>query len=185
MDSAESFEAVLAAAKRGDDGAVAKLYRDLHPRLVRYLKARAPGAAEDIEGDIWLAVAEGISGFAGGEKAFRTWVFLIARRRLADVRRTSARRSAIAVPAADSDGTDRDGPEAVVLDRMSARDAAALVTATLSDDQAEVILLRVLADLDVAEVAELVGKRPEAVRVLQHRALRHLQSTLLKAGVKP
>src|SRR3954471_19524854 len=90
MQSGESFELVLAAAQRGDDRAVARLYRDLHPRLVRYLNARAPRAAEDLEGDIWLAVAEGIARFSGGEKAFRTWVFLLARRALADLRRTAA-----------------------------------------------------------------------------------------------
>jgi RNA polymerase sigma-70 factor (ECF subfamily) len=46
--------------------------------------------------------------------------------------------------------------------------------ATLPPDQAEVILLRVGAGLDGPRVAELVGKRPGAVRVLQHRGLRRL-----------
>ncbi len=41
--------------------------------------------------------------------------------------------------------------------------------ATLPPDQAEVVLLRVLAGLGVAEVARIMGKRPGTVRVLQHR----------------
>ena len=183
MEPVEHFDLVLAAAQRGEDRAVATIYRDLHPRLARYLRARAPNAAEDLEGEIWLAVAEGIAGFSGGEEEFRAWVFLIARRRLADLRRTAVRRAAIAVPTAESESPDRDGPEAIVLERMSAQDAADFVTATLSDDQAEVILLRVLGDLDVAEVAELMGKRPEAIRVLQHRALRNLHAALVRGGV--
>jgi RNA polymerase sigma-70 factor (ECF subfamily) len=183
MESAERFDLVLAAAQRGEDRAVAELYRDLHPRLARYLRARAPSAAEDLEGEIWLAIAEGIAGFSGGEEAFRAWVFLIARRRLADLRRTAVRRAALAVPTAESESPDHEGPEAIVLERMSARDAAALITATLSHDQAEVILLRVLADLSVAEVAKLLGKRPEAIRLLQHRGLRNLHAALLRAGV--
>ena len=44
----------------------------------------------------------------------------------------------------------------------------------LSPDQAEVILLRVLAGLDVGQVAKILGKRAGAVRVLQHRGLRKL-----------
>ena len=41
-------------------------------------------------------------------------------------------------------------------------------------DQADVVLLRVLAGLDVDQVAEILGKRPGTVRVLQHKALRRL-----------
>jgi len=57
------------------------------------------------------------------------------------------------------------------------------VTATLSADQAEVVLLRVLGGLGVEQVAELVGKRPGTVRVLQHRALRRLHAELAKGHV--
>jgi RNA polymerase sigma-70 factor (ECF subfamily) len=46
----------------------------------------------------------------------------------------------------------------------------------LSPDQAEVVLLRVLGGLPVAEVAKIVEKKPGTVRVLQHRALRRLAS---------
>ena len=49
----------------------------------------------------------------------------------------------------------------------------ALVRA-LPADQAEVILLRTIAGLDVAQVAEVMGRRPGTVRVLQHRGLRRL-----------
>ena len=46
--------------------------------------------------------------------------------------------------------------------------------AQLSEEQAEVILLRVVADLPVAEVARITGRTAGAVRVMQHRALRKL-----------
>jgi RNA polymerase sigma-70 factor (ECF subfamily) len=48
----------------------------------------------------------------------------------------------------------------------------------LAPDQAEVIFLRVLAGLDVEDVAAVLGKTPGAVRVLQHRALRRLREQL-------
>ena len=48
----------------------------------------------------------------------------------------------------------------------------------LVPDQAEVLLLRILAGLDVQRVAEIVGKRPGTVRVLQHRGLRRLAELL-------
>jgi RNA polymerase sigma-70 factor (ECF subfamily) len=37
-----------------------------------------------------------------------------------------------------------------------------------------VVLLRVVAGLDVADVADVLGKRPGTVRVLAHRGLRRL-----------
>jgi len=98
MARLEGFDAVLAAAQRGDEQAVVELYRDLHPRVSAYLRARAPRAAEDIEGEVWLAVATGLTKFTGGEEEFRGWVFSIVRRRLADFRRTAARRKTTPVP---------------------------------------------------------------------------------------
>ena len=49
---------------------------------------------------------------------------------------------------------------------------------TLPPDQAEIILLRVVAGLPVEEVAAITGRRPGTVRVLQHRALRRLADRL-------
>jgi RNA polymerase sigma-70 factor, ECF subfamily len=56
-----SFDAVLAAAARGDDEAFGSLWRDLHPGLLRYLNAMAPGAGEDLASKTWLRVGRGPS----------------------------------------------------------------------------------------------------------------------------
>jgi RNA polymerase sigma-70 factor (ECF subfamily) len=48
------------------------------------------------------------------------------------------------------------------------------LVATLPAGQAEMVMLRVVAGLDVADVAELVGKKPGTVRVTVHRALQTL-----------
>jgi RNA polymerase sigma-70 factor (ECF subfamily) len=177
------FDATLEAAQAGDERAVAALYRDLQPRLSGYLRSREPRAAEDVEGEVWLAVAKGLARFVGGEDAFRAWVFSIAQRRLADFRRTAARRATVPVPPEEFDLPSGRGPEAIVLENLSSDEASAFVTATLSPDQAEVVLLRVIAGLDVDQVAELMGKRPGTIRVLQHRALRRLHAELSKGHV--
>ena len=163
MEGNDDFGALLQAAQNGDDRAVAVLYRDLHPRLFRYLGAREPRAADDLEAEVWLAVAKGIAQFSGGEEPFRAWVFSIARRRLADYRRTAARRATVPVPNEELDRAGTDDPEAVVLEDLSSSAAAAFVVATLSPDQAEIVLLRVIGGLTVDQVAELLGKRPGTV----------------------
>jgi RNA polymerase sigma-70 factor (ECF subfamily) len=183
MAGVADFDAVLEAAQRGDEAAVAVLYRDLQPRLAGYLRAREPRAADDIEGEVWLAVAQGLARFTGGQDAFRAWVFAIAHRRIADHRRTAARRGTVPVPNEDLERPSGHDPEALALENVSTAAATAFVTATLSADQAEVVLLRVIGGLDVEQVAELLGKRPGTVRVLQHRALRRLQAELEKGRV--
>jgi RNA polymerase sigma-70 factor (ECF subfamily) len=172
--SIEAFESVLSGAQAGADWALTILYRDLQPRVLRYLSAREPSEAEDLASDVWLDVAQGIGRFRGDEDGFRAWVFTIARRRLLDLHRRTTVRREKPVPG-DLLGGDR-GIGDVESEAMASleADAALAVIAGLPSDQADVILLRVLADLSVADVARIVDKRPGAVRALQHRALRNL-----------
>jgi RNA polymerase sigma-70 factor (ECF subfamily) len=58
-----------------------------------------------------------------------------------------------------------------------------VLVAELPPDQAEVVALRVVGGLEVAEVAKIVGKRPGTVRVLAHRGLRRLAGRVEAAGL--
>jgi RNA polymerase sigma-70 factor, ECF subfamily len=169
------FARVLAAGQEGAQWAIAVLWRDLHPRLLRFLRGLDPVAAEDVEADTWLAAARDLATFRGDEQQFRAWMFTIARNRLIDWRRREARRASVATaPDVLGEHPADDDPAVTALDVLRADAAVALVRACLPRDQAEVILLRVLGGLDVDEVAAIVGKRPGNVRVLQHRGLRRL-----------
>lgn len=175
----DEFDDVLAAAQDGASWAVAVLWRELHPRLLRFLRGLDPAAAEDIEADTWLVAARDLSNFRGNDKQFRAWMFTIARNRLIDWRRREARRRSVAVtPEMLGEHPAEDDPAVTAVDVLRADAAVALVRACLPRDQAEVILLRVLAGLDVDEVASIVGKRPGNVRVLQHRGLRRLAENM-------
>lgn len=172
--SIEAFESVLSGAQAGADWALTILYKDLHPRVLRYLSTREPAEAQDLASEVWLDVAEGIGRFRGDEDGFRAWVFTIARRRLLDLHRRAAVRKAKPGPIELLGGDRGIGDvEGEALASLEA-DAALALIAGLPPDQADVIFLRVLGDLPVADVARIVGKRPGAVRALQHRALRNL-----------
>ena len=168
------FPAVLAAAAAGDEDAFGRLWRDLQPRLLRYFAVAAPTAAEDLASETWLGVVRGLDRFQGGEPAFRAWVFTIARHEVLDWRRRAARRATEDLPANGLvDQAAPDDPAADALEGFATRAALAQV-ATLPADQAEAIVLRVVAGLDVQRVADIMGKRPGTVRVLTHRGLRRL-----------
>ena len=70
----------------------------------------------------------------------------------------------------------------VVLERLSTRAVLAAI-ASLPTDQAEIIMLRVVAGLDAPSVARIVGKSPGAVRVAAHRGLRRLAGVMDQTGV--
>ena len=174
MLSIEPFDAILSGAQAGAEWALTMLYRDLHPRVLAYLAVREPAEAEDLASEVWLDVAEGIGRFRGDEAGFRAWVFTIARRRRLDLHRRAAVRRDTPVPlellGGDRGTGDAEGEAIASLQA----DAALAVIATLPPDQCDVVLLRVIGDLPVGEVARILGKRPGAVRALQHRALRNL-----------
>jgi RNA polymerase sigma-70 factor (ECF subfamily) len=183
MSLGEQFEPVLAAARQGADWALASLYRDLHPRVLRYLWARDPSEAEDLASETWLDVARGLHRFGGDEAGFRAWVFTIARRRLLDERRSAARRLTTPLSAdrlALLGETGNVEHEALLsLEAQAALDRIVELPA----EQAEVVLLRVLGDLSAREVARILGKREGTVRVLQHRALRRLARQRVREAV--
>jgi RNA polymerase sigma-70 factor (ECF subfamily) len=175
----ESFADVLSAAQVGADWAVAVLYRSLQPRLLRFLVAQAPQDAEDIASQAWLEIARALPRFEGDEDAFRALVFTVARRRLSNHRRSRRRRPVElagdeALAGVPSDHTAEDQ----ALSRLSGDEAARRIADLLPPEQAEIVLLRVVAGLGAEEVAALLGRRPGTIRVLQHRALRRLAQKL-------
>jgi RNA polymerase sigma-70 factor (ECF subfamily) len=174
MDLDENFEQALAEARAGGGAALGKLFRDLHPRILRYLRVLEPSQAEDLAADAWLDIATGLGRFTGDEHALVAWSFTIARRRLIDLQRRRVRRPTVPLEPEDiADLVTVVATEDEAIAQLTTDDAIRRL-ATLPPDQAEVILLRVLGGLAVQEVARIVEKRPGTVRVLQHRALRRL-----------
>lgn len=106
------------------------------------------------------------------------WVFGIAANKVREQRRASSRRGETFVDVvSDSIGDERLEPERASVRLETARQMAAML-ASLPDQQAEILRLRIAAGLSAEETAEVVGMSPGAVRVAQHRALARLRSSL-------
>jgi RNA polymerase sigma-70 factor (ECF subfamily) len=174
----EDFAGLLARAQRGDEAAFARLWADLNPALVRYLRLEPESSAEDLAAETWVTVVKGLARFRGDETAWRAWVFTTARRRALDEARRRSRRPRPApvellddVPAAEAPADDL--AEALHLLRL------------LPPAQAEVLALRVIAGLPVETVARMVGRSPGAVRVAAHRGLRTLAALVAPGASVP
>lgn len=175
--SGAPFASVLDGARRGDEASFTQLWRWFHPSLLRYLRVATRDAAEDIASETWLQVVRGLAGFEGDEGAFKGWLFTIARNRVTDWHRYTGRRPSQPFDPALDDAAGDDDTEDAVLERLGTDEALRLIAA-LPAEYAEIIMLRVVAGLDVAVVAEMVGKSPGSVRVTSHRALHRLRELL-------
>ncbi|HUG87178.1 MAG TPA: RNA polymerase sigma factor [Actinomycetota bacterium] len=180
------FEEVLRAAREGRERALESIYRDLAPAVLGYLRAQRAAEPEDLTSEVFVGVVRGLASFSGDAKSFRSWVFSIAHRRLIDERRRLARsREDPADPvelASGPAGGAQGDVEAEGLARLGSRWAADLLD-TLTDVQRTVVLLRVVADLSVRQVAEITGRSPGAVKTMQRRALLQLARRIEREGV--
>lgn len=173
----EAFASVLTAARTGADWAWERIYRDLAPPVTGYVRAQGATEPDDVTGEVFVQVVRDLHKFKGeDERDFRAWVFTIAHRRAVDdLRRRGRRPVTPAEPEliAETAGAGGDVHEdaRVSIDEQRVRE---LIEA-LPDDQRAVMLLRILGDLTIEEIAKAVGKRPGAVKALQRRALRRLE----------
>ncbi|MGY1670888.1 RNA polymerase sigma factor [Geodermatophilus sp. SYSU D00710] len=180
-----AFDDVLAAARAGAAWGFEVLYRDLSPVVTGYLRLHGALEPDDLASETFLAVFRGLGGFRGDEEALRSWVFTIAHRRLVDDWRRRSRRPHLADDAADLLPETAGGDvEDDVLTRLGT-EAVHRLCAGLPADQRSVLLLRVLADLTVEQVAAVMGRSVGSVKALQRRGLRRLRAELEPAGTTP
>ena len=171
MPLGERFDTVLAAARDGAEWAWAALYRDLAGPVTGYLRSRGACEPEDVASEVFLQVARGIDGFEGDENSFRSWVFVIAHRRLIDERRAATRRPNTRMRLSPEDMNLPGGDvEDEAIDRLAADELRAAFE-RLTEDQRDVLALRVIGDLTLKETAKVLGKRVGAVKALQRRGL--------------
>ncbi len=151
----ERFETVRTAAAIGIEWAIGLLYREFHPGVLRYVRARGVPSPEEAAQKVWIEVARGLQTFSGDEAAFRRWLFDLARRPMEET-------GSGGTVEADADST----PMSDALARVAA----------LPPEHADVLLLKALGRLDVDDVAVITGQDAGAVRLLEMDALRLLDT---------
>ena len=164
------FDARLRAAKSGAEWAWAAIYRDLAGPVAGYLANRGATEPDDLTSETFLQIARNISTFEGNESAFRSWVFVIAHRRLIDSRRARQRRpETVALPDPTGGGAGGDVEEEALNHLTTVELQAAFQK--LSESQSDVLGLRIIGQLTLEETASVLGKRVGAVKAAQRRGL--------------
>ncbi len=185
--SEEVFASLLARARAGEGPAWEILYRWLAPGVAGYLRMQNAGEPDDLTSEVFLTLVRTIATFRGGPAQFRSFAFVIAHRRLQDDRRVRSRRAARAThEPLDDEGYEAAGGDAGdgALTSLGTDRVLALCR-RLAADQRDVVLLRIVADLTVEQVADALGKSNGAVKQLQRRAFENLRREIVRGGRTP
>jgi RNA polymerase sigma factor (sigma-70 family) len=176
--SNETFESILASAQAGAEWAWATLFRELSGPVTGYLASRGAAEPEDVASEVFLNVAKSIHGFTGDRASFRSWVFVIAHRKLIDERRSRGRLPKLTELRADiSSGSEGGNVENEALTNLVTEELAEIFQ-HLTEGQRDVLALRMIGGLTLEETARAMGKRVGAVKALQRRALETLHQKL-------
>ena len=150
------------------------LYTRYWAMVVAYLRGQGAIDPEDVASEVFVGAMRTVNRFDGDEAAFRSWLLVIAHRRLVDQRRARARRPVeVQEPVRLARFVDR-GAAGNAEDEAVARLATRRVLRALeqlTDEQRTVVLLQTVGDLSLPEIADALGKRLGAVKSLHHRGL--------------
>lgn len=184
MDRVEELR-LLKLSQHGNEEAFAMLYRANVQTIFRYIYHRVGDVqtAEDLTGDVFVRAVRAIDAYTDQGKPFVAWLYRIANARVVDHYRRQGRRPA----EGDIDARPIPVQPDLDADMLRSQAAAALRAAMqqLTPEQQHVIILRFVEGHRIEQVAALVGKTPNAVKAMQHRALRALAKRLTEAGFEP
>jgi len=173
-------DGLIAGAVRGDRRAREELLALIHPRVLRYCRARMGYresvlcSADDVAQDVCVAVVGALQTYQLRGLSFRAFVYGIAAHKVADAFRASGRDRTEPVDELPDSPVSTDGPEQRMLAAERTAHLEALL-AHLTPRQREVLLLRLAVGMSAEETAQAVGSTAGAVRVTQHRALSRLR----------
>jgi len=174
--SRDELASLVTGARAGRRDEWETLYRRALPRLLNYARRRLPSDehARDAAAETMVRAVASLDRFADEGGGFDAWLYGILRHVVLDAQRRLWREAPVAAP-------ETKGDEPTAVDVVIERDDAAQLRAAfslLSADDQEILELRIVAGLSSEAVAEVVGRRPGAVRMAQTRALARLRGLL-------
>jgi RNA polymerase sigma-70 factor, ECF subfamily len=171
---------LVEAASRGEQSAIEALYRTHFDAIYRYvfLRLGSPSAAEDVTSQVFLGMLRGLGRYRDEGSPFVAWLYGMARKQVAFYQRSQSRApGAVDLEAAEELVAQSVGPDASAEQRER-RVAIAQALQKVPEGQREVIMLRYILSLSVAETAAAVGRTEGAVKQLQLRGLATLKNLL-------
>lgn len=171
---------LIKQAKDGDKDAFGKLYKLYFVPVFRYayLRVSDKEEAENIAQEVFLKVYKSIENYNDQGKDPLAYFFTITRNQVIDFYRKKKPISLDQnLPVLENLETSFGNPETFVDQNEKAR-VLNMAIQSLNDIQREVVILKFINGFENNQVAEILGKSEEAIRQIQHRALKVLKQKL-------
>lgn len=171
---------LVSAARSGDASAVEALYKTHYATIYRYVLYRVGSAtaAEDVSSQVFLGMVRNLPRYKHKGKPFLAWLYGIAQKQVAMYSRDRARAGA-AVDLDQAGPLPADDPHVGAgLEAEERRAQLGRALRMLPESQREVIILRQVLSLSLAETAASLDRSEGAVKQLQMRGLATLKDIL-------
>jgi RNA polymerase sigma-70 factor (ECF subfamily) len=174
-----TFADLLDGARRRDAACLQVLHDEVARPVGSYLRASQVVDVAGSANEVLFRALTNLERFEGDRDRFRAWVLTIAHHHMIDERRARSRRPP-EVPLGDElDWLAVDDDPAAKVELSDATRGVLDALAGLPEAQRQVITLRWVGGLSLAEVAEILGCKVGAVKALQHRGVEGLRSRLV------
>jgi RNA polymerase sigma-70 factor, ECF subfamily len=163
----------------GDEVAAGDLFDLYHPRVYRYALSKLwdTTTAEDVASETFARVLRDLDRFKWKGAGFEAWLFRIASNLVTDHIRSKQREMPREDAAEHAETTELRTPEWAAIAGETTRELNGLLE-VLPPDQREVLVLRFAGGLETDEIGTVMGRKPNAVRQLQFRALEQLRGRM-------
>ncbi len=170
---------LLEKASRAEPAALGMLYDQYVERIYAYIYHRVGQAdlAEDLTGQVFMRMLEAVRSGKGWRTSFSGWLYRIAHNLVIDHYRRKHRATFVDIDDAEPVQAQSGDPVRSVENQYE-RERLRTALAKLTEEQSQVISLRFLEDLSIAEVAEIMEKTEGAVKALQYRAVLALRRVM-------
>ena len=182
VSAPELSDAVVRAAASRDPDALRTVYQELAPAVLGYLRAKGMSDPEAMTNDVFVALLPQLPRVSGGATGLRKLTFSIAHARMVDEHRSRARTLTPVPYETENDRRTEASAEDSAHESLAAEQVRAVLD-LLPADQREVLTLRVIADLSLEQVAEIIGRSVGAVKQLQRRGIVALRQALAERRV--
>jgi len=174
----QDLEALAREAQGGNRGAFSLLYEAMFDRVYRYILVRVGSAAdaEDLAQEVFLRAMRALPSYQFRGRPFAAWLFRIAHNTVVDRHRQRGGVVNVSLDDAEPVVSSEDLPQETLLNLDLEQVGKAM--SRITDLQREVIRCRFIAELSLAETAEVMDKDVNAIKALQHAALKSLRREL-------
>ena len=159
--------------------AVASLYETHYERVTRYIAARIGSVddSQELASDVFMKALRSVDSYKESGAPMEAWIFKIAHNLVVDHLRSRSRRPAY-VPLEDASSLAGEDDPSKEAERRQALLNLKKAMERLSEAHRQILSLRLGAEMSSEQVAQVIGKKPGAVREMQSAAVKKLRQIL-------